>query len=364
MIEGISMGITTKEIAELVGVSRQAVSAVLNGNPGKVSAEKRQRILHIAKNMQYKPNQAALALAGKQRRKLIGIDIGFFPPVKLSIMEKMTMILLGEGCDIRLTPPGDKKHKIQILYDLVNEGAVGVVSDLNSEIFEVDHFNCPLVLLGNEVSRCDISYGYRGGFRQAVLHLAGHGHRRIGYLCSHVSKISASYDQHQGYLSGLREAGLEESQAWVVESLWRTDILAVIEKIIRKDKVSAFVCENDVIAAKLMAFLTFRGIKIPESVAVIGCGASFMTETAVCPMTSVSLPVGHLAEAMVAELHRKMENHILGTSDQPQIIETGLYLGGSCGCRKVEPKTIYWEGVPQSLEDMNLYIKEPPPEYL
>ncbi|MBO4491081.1 MAG: LacI family DNA-binding transcriptional regulator, partial [Lentisphaeria bacterium] len=31
------MAVTTKEIAEMVGVSRQAVSAVLNGKPGKVS---------------------------------------------------------------------------------------------------------------------------------------------------------------------------------------------------------------------------------------------------------------------------------------------------------------------------------------
>ena len=53
------MAITTKEIAEMVGVSRQAVSAVLNGHPEKVSPEKRRKIFHIAKNTQYRPNAAA-----------------------------------------------------------------------------------------------------------------------------------------------------------------------------------------------------------------------------------------------------------------------------------------------------------------
>ena len=41
------MPITTKEIAEMVGVSRQAVSAVLNGHPEKVSPEKRRKIFHL-----------------------------------------------------------------------------------------------------------------------------------------------------------------------------------------------------------------------------------------------------------------------------------------------------------------------------
>ena len=62
------MAITTKQIAEMVGVSRQAVSAVLNGNPGKVSEEKRRKIFHIAKNLQWRPNPAALRLAMRLRR--------------------------------------------------------------------------------------------------------------------------------------------------------------------------------------------------------------------------------------------------------------------------------------------------------
>ena len=42
------MPITTKEIAEMVGISRQAVSAVLNGHPEKVSPEKRRMLSRIA----------------------------------------------------------------------------------------------------------------------------------------------------------------------------------------------------------------------------------------------------------------------------------------------------------------------------
>ena len=95
------MAVTTKDIAEMVGVSRQAVSAVLNGNPGKVSAEKRRKIFHIAKSMQYRPNAAALKLAGRNTAKTAIIDIGLFPPVKLSVLENLTEIFYENGFGVR-----------------------------------------------------------------------------------------------------------------------------------------------------------------------------------------------------------------------------------------------------------------------
>ncbi|MBO5822177.1 MAG: LacI family DNA-binding transcriptional regulator, partial [Lentisphaeria bacterium] len=105
------MAITTKEIAEMVGVSRQAVSAVLNGHPEKVSPEKRRKIYHIAKNSLYRPNEAALRLSGRTMRRFVIVDTGLFPPVKLSVLENLTELLAENNIDVRLTPPGDKGSK-------------------------------------------------------------------------------------------------------------------------------------------------------------------------------------------------------------------------------------------------------------
>ena len=55
--------IRCKDIAEMVGVSRQAVTAVLNNSrPNCVSDEKRAEILKIAAQHKYRPNHAAKAL--------------------------------------------------------------------------------------------------------------------------------------------------------------------------------------------------------------------------------------------------------------------------------------------------------------
>jgi len=56
------MGITTKEIAKLAGVSRGTVDRVLN-NRGQVSAEVKAKILKIAEDFNYKKNVLASRLA-------------------------------------------------------------------------------------------------------------------------------------------------------------------------------------------------------------------------------------------------------------------------------------------------------------
>ena len=62
-----------KDIALQVGVSRQAVTAVLNGTrPGCVSKEKREEILRLAKLHHYKVNSSARALVSG-KTKTIGI---------------------------------------------------------------------------------------------------------------------------------------------------------------------------------------------------------------------------------------------------------------------------------------------------
>ena len=64
------MRVTLKQIADRAGVSRPAVSAVLNNARGRmaVSEETRQHIKKIAAKMGYVPNLSAQMLSGKDRR--------------------------------------------------------------------------------------------------------------------------------------------------------------------------------------------------------------------------------------------------------------------------------------------------------
>ena len=61
------MSVTMKSIARQVGVTQPVVSAVLNNRSYcRVSAEKREAILALAKELGFRPNSAARHLRGKK----------------------------------------------------------------------------------------------------------------------------------------------------------------------------------------------------------------------------------------------------------------------------------------------------------
>ncbi|MBL7047739.1 MAG: LacI family DNA-binding transcriptional regulator, partial [Candidatus Marinimicrobia bacterium] len=56
------MKITATQIAKLAGVSQSAVSKVLNNSPIRISTDRREKIIQIAKKYNYTPNRAAKTL--------------------------------------------------------------------------------------------------------------------------------------------------------------------------------------------------------------------------------------------------------------------------------------------------------------
>ena len=66
------MPVTIREVADAAGVSIATVSRVLNDKPHPVGEATRRRILRLAEEMGYRPNQAARSLR-TERSATIGI---------------------------------------------------------------------------------------------------------------------------------------------------------------------------------------------------------------------------------------------------------------------------------------------------
>ena len=94
---------TIKEIAQKAGVSRGTVDRVLNNRPG-VNEETAKNVMRIAKELDYKPNKAGIALAAQKKKYLIGIIVfsrknPFFDEVTKGFEEKAEELAF-YGCEI------------------------------------------------------------------------------------------------------------------------------------------------------------------------------------------------------------------------------------------------------------------------
>ena len=102
------MGVTLKDIAVKAGVSRMAVSAVVNRtNSTRVSQEKRAHIARIAEEMGYMPNLTAQVLSGKSSR-MVGI-------LNASVRQYSLAVLVAQFLH------NAARYKYQMLSDLYSQ---------------------------------------------------------------------------------------------------------------------------------------------------------------------------------------------------------------------------------------------------
>ena len=69
------------------------------------------------------------------------------------------------------------------------------------------------------------------------------------------------------------------------------------------------------------------------------------------PLTSIYLPVHEHAVNTVRLMMEKIKNHDHSMPDRPCLTPVGIFYGGSCGCPPADIPPLYWEAIPQSLED-------------
>lgn len=126
------MTITIRHIADKAGVSRGTVDRVLNGRAG-VKPDVRERILAIAKEMDYSPNVAAKALAYSKKPILFGVvmpprEISFFDEVRHGIQQAAEE-LKDLGIRLEYEYVDNRKHEegASAIDKLVDMGADGIL---------------------------------------------------------------------------------------------------------------------------------------------------------------------------------------------------------------------------------------------
>ncbi len=121
------MAVTIKQIAELAGVSRGTVDRALNHREG-VKKEVAERILQIAKELNYRPNAVAKALANTKRPCLIGVLMNsdgneFFDEVMAGIRKaKKEIESFGVSISFRMMKGFDVQKQLNLIAQMKEEG--------------------------------------------------------------------------------------------------------------------------------------------------------------------------------------------------------------------------------------------------
>jgi LacI family transcriptional regulator len=302
------MAARMKDIAKALNVSIVTVSKVLNKNDSKISEATRQRVLACARQLDYRTNLAAKGLA-TGHSKTIGLIVpelfhGFFAEVAAGMSDALAqkgygLIISSSRDDVKL----ENRDIKQMLARSVDALVVASCSSDADALMAADR-DVPVVLLDRRVDHSgafwlvgadDLLVG-----ELATQHLIDIGRRRIAFIGS--ASFSPSSDRKKGYRRVMREAGLSVPPEFVVRLPQNEESNHVLgAKFTRqllklKPRPDAVFCYNDPTAWGATFAIHEAGLRIPEDVAILGCGNSIYNGFFGVPLTSVDLNAAHMGQ--------------------------------------------------------------------
>ena len=314
------MNITIDDVARMADVSKATVSAVLNDRPG-ISSHTREKVLHIVKKLNYRPNQIARSLS-IQKTKSIGlvikeIDNPFYAKIMKGVFDKCSdsgyTVLLGSS---ELTPA----QEIKSIETLINQRVDGlIISPLQSAAYDFSYLadliknRYPFVTLGsiinyqtNVVEINNVKAAYK-----AVSYLIQQKHSRIAYFAGPA--LSAhSFDRLEGYKNALIENNLPVAEDLVIPVGSNIeDGKRAGEDIFTRSSAypSAVFCYNDLVAIGLIDSLFDAGIRVPEDVSVIGFDDIDFCRSVKIPLTTIHVPAHDIGAVAVDLVIQQIHSH-------------------------------------------------------
>jgi DNA-binding LacI/PurR family transcriptional regulator len=305
---------TLSDVAQRAKVTAATVSNVLR-NPDKVSADTTKRVMRAIRELGYRPNLNARALAEGRSTTLAlmlsSIANPFYPEFVLAAERAARragyfLMVCNTDDDAEI----GRAYLTQIAGTLA-EGVLVLNTDIAiNELCESAAVGAPIVLsMWEHPERLPALPCVAVDFEQAgaiaARHLLELGHREIGMLigdgCGGLQDARAS-----GFRDVMREAGLEPGDAAVREIPDTIDggFAACLDLMAREPNLTALFATNDLLAIGALQALATLGRKVPDDVSVIGITDIQLAHQVRPSLTTVAINTEAIAQASIDLLIR------------------------------------------------------------
>ncbi|MCO6008073.1 LacI family DNA-binding transcriptional regulator [Actinoallomurus purpureus] len=296
-------------VASEAGVSLSTVSKVVHRRRD-VGAETRARVEELLARSGYvRPWERAPAVP----RQIVAVFRDLFSAYTLEVARGIVDAAGELGVDV-VTGTTSRRSISQWLEECVALGAAGliiVISMLTEEDQRrIIERRLPVVLIDplSAPSRDIPSIGVTNwnGAKDAVQHLLGLGHTRIGMVAGRSHSMAGAARLH-GYRAALEEAGIVYDPAIVRPTDFDFDeAMAASLQILRSDEPpTAVFAASDAQALGVLEAARQQGLSVPRDLAVMSFDDTLVASMACPPLSAVRQPfdkLGHEATRVLMQL--------------------------------------------------------------
>jgi len=287
-----------KDIARDLGVSVVTISKVLRNHPD-VGDETRERVLARVKELDYHPNLAARSLV-TGRTYLVGLIVpDLLHPFFAEIAKAISEVLRDRGYYLIVSsseedPDLEEQEIHQLLARRLDALIIASCRSTVDLFLRIEKQKTPYVLIDRILP--GLSANFVGVDDEAVGMLATQHLRDVG--CKRIAHIrgpetSPGIRRLEGYKRALAQAGLNLANDYIisehkgdVESKQRgADAMSRLLRL--KEKPDGVFCFNDPLAMGAMNYALDQGFRVPDDIAVLGCGNLHYDDSLRVPLSSI-----------------------------------------------------------------------------
>ncbi|MCL5073061.1 MAG: LacI family transcriptional regulator [Actinobacteria bacterium] len=313
------MSVTIRDIAKLSGFSTVTVSRALFPGPNrpKVDSKTEEIIKEKAKELNYRPNRIAQALA-VNKTKSIGIIVpdissNFFTRIVKGVQE----VLINDGysliiCDSNRNETMQIKN-INFLLENHVDGLIIVPTLSDFKILnELKEKKFPIIQVDEFIKDLDIDYVVTDNFKgaqEAVSYLIKKGYKKIAYLAG-PQNLWSCQERLKGYKKVLEANNIPIQEKYILftDASFKSGY-EVTKKLLNFDeRPEVIFTVNDTVAAGAIKAFYENDIKVPEDIAIMGFDDLEMTALMPKPLTTMHQKKYHMGKSAANILINRLKN--------------------------------------------------------
>ncbi len=305
-----------KDIARELGVSVVTVSKVIR-NHGDISEETRKRVLKRIQELDYRPNLAARSLVTGRTWTMGLIVPDLLHPFFAEIARSLSRVLRPKSYGVLIAssegqPELEQQEIEQLLARRVDAILIASAQWTVESFRRIEEQKTPYVLIdrqftglaANFVGSDDVAAG-----RLATAHLIEQGCRRIVHVRG--PQVSTGMGRLEGYRLALSRPEVPLPEDVVSVGMHADDhgevsgYEAAKKLLDRASPPDGIFCYNDPTAMGVMHAIIERGLRIPQDIAIVGCGNVLYSAFLRVPLSTIdqdSAAIGMEAGKMALSL--------------------------------------------------------------
>ncbi|MFS1512069.1 LacI family DNA-binding transcriptional regulator [Chengkuizengella sp. SCS-71B] len=300
------MSVTIKDVAKQAGVSFSTVSKALRNSP-LVTEKTKKKILNVAKEMGYQPNNLARSLVSK-KMWTIGVVWPSVERVTLSALITQINIRLEKYSYTTLLSINKVESAIEA-FNRIQVDAILVFDDLEGTFINTAPIsNVPLLYYGISDHQIYPTVDANRGkaISLAVEHLIHLGHEHITYIGDVSTKDPLQEQKVEGFIKTMNSFGITVKDHMLIRTnnmdLYSGYSSAKKALLNESERPTAVICGSYDITRGLLRAVNELNINIPDELSIISYDHIPQMAELNIPVTAVGVPLMTIADYITKQL--------------------------------------------------------------